>query len=127
MGLLSDGFGRQFSYLRLSVTEVCNYRCTYCLPDGYRKTRPHDFLRVDEVARLARVAVRAGLSKIRLTGGEPSARGDLAGLIAAVSDAGAGKVALTTNGWSLARDLARWTDAGLTHLNVSVDSLDPAV
>jgi cyclic pyranopterin phosphate synthase len=122
--MFSDGHGRAFTYLRLSVTEACNFRCTYCLPDGYRKTTPHDFLRVDEVSRLARAAVRADLRKIRLTGGEPSVRRDLPALIEAVSSAGTAKVALTTNGWSLKRDLAAWIGAGLTHLNISVDSLD---
>jgi cyclic pyranopterin phosphate synthase len=125
MSDLSDGFGRRFRYLRLSVTEACNFRCTYCLPDGYRKTAPHDFLRPDEVTRLARAAVGLGLAKIRLTGGEPSVRRDLPALIEAVANAGASKVALTTNGWSLARDLDAWIAAGLTHLNVSVDSLSP--
>jgi cyclic pyranopterin phosphate synthase len=127
MTLLGDGHGRRFTYLRLSVTEACNYRCVYCLPDGYRKTAPHDFLGVEELRRLAAVAVRAGLAKIRLTGGEPAARRDLSALIAAVAEAGPAKVALTTNGWSLSRDLQSWLAAGLTHLNVSVDSLDPAV
>jgi cyclic pyranopterin phosphate synthase len=121
---LEDGFGRRFHYLRLSVTEACNYRCTYCLPNGYRKSAPHDFLSVTEIGRLVRAFQAAGVRKVRLTGGEPSARKDLTEIIAAVSRAGAHKVALTTNGWSLSRRIGEWIDAGLTHLNVSVDSLD---
>lgn len=127
MGVLGDGFGRRFTYVRLSVTEACNFRCGYCLPAGYRKTAPHDFLSPAEVGRLARALVGAGIGKIRLTGGEPSVRGDITRLIAAVAAAGAHKVALTTNGWNLERRLDEWTEAGLTHLNVSVDSLDASV
>jgi GTP 3',8-cyclase len=123
---LQDRFGRRFTYVRLSVTEACNFRCTYCLPDGYRKTAPHDFLRPDEVSRLVRALVAVGVGKVRLTGGEPSVRKDLPALIAAAACAGAKKVALTTNGWSIDRQIEEWIDASLTHLNVSVDSLDQA-
>jgi cyclic pyranopterin phosphate synthase len=124
---LQDGLGRRFPYLRLSITEACNFRCTYCLPSGYRKSAPHDFLSVDEVTRLVRAFHALGVEKVRLTGGEPSVRKDLTAIIAAVAATGVGKVALTTNGWRLARDLGDWVGAGLTHLNVSVDSLDPAI
>ncbi|MBY0565458.1 MAG: GTP 3',8-cyclase MoaA [Hyphomonadaceae bacterium] len=127
MQRLEDGFGRRFPYLRLSVTEACNFRCTYCLPNGYRKSAPNDFLSVDEVSRLVRAFHALGVQKVRLTGGEPSVRGDLVALIAAVTEAGVEKVALTTNGWRLARGLKDWVRAGLTHLNVSADSLDPSV
>ena len=119
-----DGFGRRFPYVRLSITEACNFRCTYCLPNGYRKSAPHDFLSVDEIARLVRAFRSLGVHKVRLTGGEPSVRKDLTDVIAAVADAGVEKVALTTNGWTLARRVGAWAAAGLTHLNVSIDSLD---
>lgn len=121
---LEDGFGRRFPYVRLSVTEACNFRCTYCLPNGYRKSAPHDFLSVDEIARLVRALRSMGVQKVRLTGGEPSVRQDLTEIIAAVADAGVEKIALTTNGWTLARRIEAWAAAGLTHLNVSIDSLD---
>ena len=99
---LADGFGRRFHYLRLSVTEVCNFRCTYCLPDGWKKTAPLSFLRTDEVGRLVSAFSDLGLSKVRLTGGEPTVRKDIEGLIAiAASTPGVGKVAMTTNGWNL--------------------------
>ncbi|MBL8538660.1 MAG: GTP 3',8-cyclase MoaA [Hyphomonadaceae bacterium] len=127
MRRLEDGFGRRFPYLRLSITEACNFRCTYCLPNGYRKSAPHDFLSVDEISRLVRAFRALGVNKVRLTGGEPSVRRDLTAIIAAVAETGVEKVALTTNGWRLARDLTDWVQAGLTHLNVSVDSLDPSV
>ncbi|MBS0296449.1 MAG: GTP 3',8-cyclase MoaA [Proteobacteria bacterium] len=126
MGSLSDGFGRRFHYLRLSVTEVCNFRCTYCLPDGYRKAGPQDFLSVDEAGRLVSAFADLGLKKVRLTGGEPSARKDLDAIIARVAAVpGVEKLALTTNGWNLADKAEAWRAAGLSHLNVSVDSLDP--
>lgn len=122
---LADGFGRRFHYLRLSVTEVCNFRCTYCLPDGWKKTGPLSFLTVDEVSRLVGAFSDLGLSKVRLTGGEPTVRKDIGELIAAAASApGVGKVAMTTNGWNLHKHAAAWRAAGLTHLNVSVDSLD---
>lgn len=124
MERLQDRFGRRFSYLRLSVTEACNFRCTYCLPDGYRKIAPHDFLRVDEAKRVAAAFVGLGARKVRLTGGEPSLRKDLPELIAAVAATGVETVALTTNGWVLKREIGAWAAAGLTQVNVSVDSLD---
>src|SRR5690606_2842318 len=97
--ILSDGFGRRFRYLRLSVTEVCNFRCAYCLPDGYRKTTG-GFLEVGEVARLVAGFAALGVTKVRLSGGEPSVRADLPAIIAAAAGApGVDKVALTTNGW----------------------------
>lgn len=122
---LADGFGRRFHYLRLSVTEVCNFRCTYCLPNGWKKTAPLSFLTVDEVTRLVAAFSDLGLSKVRLTGGEPTVRKDIGALIAsAASVPGVGKVAMTTNGWNLHKHVADWRAAGLTHLNISVDSLN---
>lgn len=121
----TDAFGRRFRYLRLSVTEVCNFRCTYCLPNGYTKSGAMDFLAADEVARLVRAFAGLGITKIRLTGGEPTVRKDIGELIAcAARQPGIGKVALTTNGWNLARHVDDWVAAGLTHLNVSMDALD---
>lgn len=125
MGRLIDGFGRRFHYLRLSITEVCNFRCTYCLPDGYRKTGAQSFLTPDEIAVAADAFAQLGVSKVRLTGGEPSVRRDLTDIIGRVAATpGVDKVALTTNGWNLDRQVAAWRDAGLTNLNVSIDSLD---
>lgn len=125
MGRLEDGFGRRFRYLRLSVTEVCNFRCGYCLPDGWKPDGPLSFLSADEIGRLVRAFADLGVGKVRLTGGEPSVRKDLTEIIARVSATpGVGKVALTTNGWNLARRAAEWRAAGLTHVNLSVDALD---
>jgi cyclic pyranopterin phosphate synthase len=125
LGRLIDGFGRRFHYLRISITEVCNFRCTYCLPDGYRKTGAQAFLTPDEIAVAAEAFAALGVAKVRLTGGEPSVRRDLTAIIGRVAATpGIDKVALTTNGWNLDRQVAAWRGAGLTNLNVSIDSLD---
>ncbi|MGV6875688.1 GTP 3',8-cyclase MoaA [Pseudochelatococcus sp. B33] len=125
--VLVDGHSRRFHYLRLSITEVCNFRCTYCLPNGWRKADgayPPSYLAVEEIARLVRAFAGLGLSKIRLTGGEPSVRKDLGEIIATVATVpGIETVALTTNGWNLRRHLPEWRAVGLTNLNISIDSL----
>ncbi|GAA5216635.1 GTP 3',8-cyclase MoaA [Corallincola platygyrae] len=126
MKQLQDGFGRKFYYLRLSVTDVCNFRCQYCLPDGYRPNGRQQFLTQPEVARVTRAFAALGTQKVRLTGGEPTLRKDFCELLSSVAETpGIKKVALTTNGYRLAKHAKQWRDAGLTHLNVSVDSLDP--
>ena len=123
---MADGFGRRFHYLRLSVTEVCNFSCTYCLPNGWKKTGPLSFLTVDEIRRLVAGFSDLGLSKVRLTGGEPTVRKDFNAIIETVAAApGVAKVAMTTNGWNLARHAAGWRASGLSHINVSIDSIDP--
>ena len=123
---LVDRFGRAFPYLRLSVIEACNFRCSYCLPQGYKGLagRP-SYLEQDETARLLGGFAALGMRKVRFTGGEPSVRKDLTALIAiAAATPGVDKVALTTNGTLLKRRTRAWRAAGLTALNVSVDSLD---
>ena len=123
--MLKDSFGRRFPYLRLSVTEVCNFRCTYCLPNGYQKTE-RDFLTLHEIRRLAAVFAEIGTYKIRLTGGEPTVRRDLIDIAHAVSSInGIRTVALTTNGYNLKENAKAYFNAGINALNVSVDSLDP--
>lgn len=120
-----DSYGRRFRYLRLSVTEVCNFRCTYCLPSGWKKTGPMDFLGVEEIERLVRGFAGLGLSKVRLTGGEPGVRKDLTDIIARIKQIDSvGKIAMTTNGYNLDCNIDDWVHAGLTHLNVSIDALN---
>ncbi|HBX1977570.1 TPA: GTP 3',8-cyclase MoaA [Klebsiella pneumoniae] len=114
-------------HLRLSITDVCNFRCTYCLPNGYKPgaVNNNGFLSVDEVRRVTRAFSALGTEKVRLTGGEPSLRRDFTEIIAAVRENPAiRQIAVTTNGYRLARDVERWRAAGLTAINVSVDSLD---
>lgn len=125
---LTDATGRRFEYLRLSLTDVCNFRCTYCLPEGYRKVhgRPQP-LSIAEMIRAVRAFARLGLWKVRLTGGEPTLRSDftqVARAIAAVPEIR--QLAMTTNGYRLAECARAWRDAGISTINISVDSLDPA-
>lgn len=127
--MLIDSFARRFTYLRLSVTEACNFRCNYCLPDGTdcsTERRAQD-LTLPEIRRLVTAFARLGTRKIRITGGEPSLRRDLAEIIATCKAVpGIETLALTTNGYRLLQDLPAWKAAGLDALNVSVDSLDAA-
>lgn len=128
---LEDGFSRRFYYLRLSVTDVCNFRCTYCLPDGYRPPEGHKagrqpFLSIDEIRRVVSGFAAMGTRKVRITGGEPSLRRDFTEIVKVIATTpGIEKVAMTTNGYRLKERAQEWFDAGLNALNVSVDSLDP--
>jgi cyclic pyranopterin phosphate synthase len=126
MAMLADRFGRTFPYLRLSVIEACNFRCSYCLPSGYQAVAGRSkALELDEIARLLRAFAAVGMRKLRLTGGEPSLRRDLPQIIALAAEIkGIAKIGVTTNGTVLERNVACWRAAGLTHLNVSVDALD---
>jgi cyclic pyranopterin phosphate synthase len=128
MAVLADRYGRTFPYLRLSLLEACNFRCSYCLPDGYHAGADTPrWLTREEIARLLRGFAAVGLRKLRLTGGEPSLRADLSDIIAdAAATPGIETVAMTTNGILLRRRFAEWRAAGLDALNVSLDSLDPA-
>lgn len=123
-----DRFQRKFYYLRLSVTDVCNFKCTYCLPDGYQPSgqKNSSFLTLPEIQRVVRAFADCGTSKVRITGGEPTLRKDFNDIIACVANtAGIEKVATTTNGYRMAKQVEGWQSAGLTHINVSIDSLDP--
>jgi len=123
---LEDNFGRRFPYLRLSVTDVCNFRCTYCLPGGYQKTHNDTFLTLPEIKRLVRAFAEMGTWKIRLTGGEPTVRKDFLDIARTVSETpGIRKLAFTTNGYKLPQRAQSYYDAGLRVINISIDSLDP--
>lgn len=123
---LSDGFGRTFRYLRLSVTEACNFKCSYCLPDGYKKCAGPQPLTVNELRRAATAFSELGLSKIRLTGGEPTIRKDFDGIAQTIAALPyVDKLALTTNGYRLEHRAQTWYAAGIRALNISLDSLDP--
>ncbi len=124
MQTLQDRFGRRFSYLRLSLTEVCNFRCQYCLPDGFRGSR-QGFLTVPEIRRLVRAFAELGTFKVRLTGGEPTVRRDFAEILGAVAGTpGVERVAMTTNAYRLAKNAATWKSAGLDAVNISLDALE---
>jgi len=135
-GLLADGRGRRLHDLRISVTDRCNFRCTYCMPKSvfdkdYAFLPQASLLRFEEIVRLVRVFVEHGVEKVRLTGGEPLLRKDverLIGMLAALrTPSGAPlDLTLTTNGSLLARKARTLRDAGLTRLTVSLDALDDA-
>ncbi|MBI4031567.1 MAG: GTP 3',8-cyclase MoaA [Proteobacteria bacterium] len=123
---LADGYGRRFPYLRLSVTDVCNFKCSYCLPDGYEKTYSDPFLSANEVRRLVTAFSEMGTWKVRLTGGEPTVRPDFCDLARIVAlTPGIEKTAFTTNGYKLPQRARDYFNAGLRAINISIDSLDP--
>ena len=124
--MLTDTYGRKFSYLRLSITDVCNFSCNYCLPDGYQCNSDRNFLTTTEISRIIATFAELGTKKIRITGGEPSLRKDLPEIISiAKQTQGIETVALTTNAYKLYDHIESWIDAGLNALNISIDSLDP--
>ncbi|KAI8145290.1 putative molybdopterin cofactor synthesis protein A [Fennellomyces sp. T-0311] len=125
---LTDTFGRQHNYLRISLTERCNLRCTYCMPEEGVPLTPHDkLLTTDEILSLARLFVSQGVTKIRLTGGEPTVRPDLIDIVRGMNEFkqfGLQSIGITTNGIALKRKLPALYDAGLDSLNISLDTLD---
>lgn len=124
--MLQDSFNRKFNYLRLSVTEVCNFKCNYCLPDGYACESRPSTLNLAQTETLLRAFAMVGTKKVRLTGGEPTLRKELPDIVALCkATTGIESVALTSNGYHLARKLPALVDAGLTALNLSADSLNP--
>ncbi|KAG7452242.1 molybdenum cofactor biosynthesis prote [Guyanagaster necrorhizus] len=126
---LIDTFRRRHDYLRISLTERCNLRCFYCMPEEGTELSPESHLLTnEEVLRLAALFVKSGVTKIRLTGGEPTVRKGLNEIIAGLNGLrpyGLRSIAMTTNGLVLSRRLPAFIDRGLTHLNISLDTLDP--
>ena len=124
---LVDSYGRQMGDLRISITDRCNFRCVYCMPEeGLRWLRDDKILTFEEINRLARLFVRMGIRNIRLTGGEPTVRAglpDLVRLLSPLRDEGLESLSLTTNGFRLDRLAGELAEAGLTRINVSLDSL----
>jgi len=122
-----DDFARSVTYLRVSVTDRCNLRCVYCMPPEGVEKRPHDaMLRYEEMALVIRAAAEIGISKVRLTGGEPLTRlglVELVRMIAAIP--GIEDVSMTTNGTLLARHAQALAEAGLHRVNISLDTLRP--
>jgi len=125
---LIDSFGRVHSSLRISVTDRCNVRCFYCMPESeVRYEKRSEILDFEEIERFARIAVGLGINKLRVTGGEPLVRRDLPVLIRSLSSIpGIGDLALTTNGVLLPELAGPLFDAGLRRLNVHLDTLDRA-
>ncbi|KAF8140519.1 molybdenum cofactor biosynthesis prote [Boletus edulis] len=127
--VLVDSFNRRHDYLRISLTERCNLRCFYCMPsEGVELSPREHILTDDEVIRLASLFVKSGVRKIRLTGGEPTVRKGLDNIIARLNELrpfGLDSIAMTSNGLTLHRRLPDLVRKGLTHLNLSLDTLDP--
>ena len=128
MNILKDSFGRKFPYIRLSISDVCNFKCGYCLPDGYKidKSDNRTFINTEEIKRLARALSELGVSKIRLTGGEPTIRKDFFEIIKIIKEnSGIKKTVITTNGYKLDKIANDIKNSGLDGINISIDSLDP--
>jgi cyclic pyranopterin phosphate synthase len=126
-GRLVDSFGRVHNNLRVSVTDRCNIRCVYCMPETVTFLPRQSLLSFEEIERFVRVATTLGIDKIRLTGGEPLVRRDLPKLVAMIASIPVIKdVGLTTNGILLAPMARTLFNAGLRRINISLDSLDPA-
>ena len=126
---LTDSFQRQHDYLRISITEKCNLRCLYCMPEeGVPQSPPSHLLTTPEIYLLSSAFVSQGVTKIRLTGGEPTIRRDILPMmhqIGSLRSKGLRELCLTTNGISLHRKLDSMVEAGLTGVNLSLDTLDP--
>jgi cyclic pyranopterin phosphate synthase len=124
-----DPFGRRISYLRLSATDRCDLRCTYCMPERMAFLPRAEMLDLSELDRLAAAFIRKGVRKLRLTGGEPLVRKDILDLIGSLSrflrSGDLDELTLTTNGTRLARHAAELARCGVRRINVSLDSLDP--
>jgi cyclic pyranopterin phosphate synthase len=124
---LIDSFGRTFPYIRLSITDVCNFKCGYCLPNGYQidKSDNRKFLKLKEIGRLTKALSELGVSKIRLTGGEPTVRKDFFDIIKVIKESsGIKKTVITTNGYHLDKIASKINASGLDGINISIDSLN---
>lgn len=125
--MLIDSWGRQITYLRVSVTDRCNLRCVYCMPpEGIQLQTHESILHYEEIASVVRVAAAQGVTEVRLTGGEPLARPNLPALVGMLSVIpGIRDISLTTNGLLLERYALPLAEAGLKRINVSLDTLQP--
>ncbi len=124
---MNDSFGRKVDYLRISVTDRCNERCLYCMPEGYKGwERKEEHLSAEEIIRIVRVAAGLGFRKFRLTGGEPLVRSDLVEIVRGMKEiSGVEVIGLSTNGTKLASLAQPLHDAGVRTANVSLDALNP--
>lgn len=123
--LLYDSFNRRINYLRISVTDRCNFRCTYCMPEEGVPFIPHkNILRYEEIVEFLKVAVSYGIDKVRITGGEPLVRKGIVDLVRMISAIpGINDLSMTTNGYYLEKYAKPLKDAGLMRINISLDTL----
>lgn len=131
MGIFSmiDGYGRTIDYVRISITDRCNLRCVYCMPeDGVEAVSHEEILSFDEICRLAEIFVEMGIKKIKLTGGEPLARKGVPNLIKQLKAIpGIEQVTLTTNGVQLEQQMDALAEAGIDGINLSLDTKNPEI
>lgn len=127
--MLIDSFGRQITYLRISVTDRCNLRCVYCMPPDSVQWKTHeDILRYEEIAEIVREMAAEGVRAVRLTGGEPLVRPNLSELVRMLADIpGIEDISLTTNGMLLEQQAETLAKAGLKRINVSLDTMKPGL
>lgn len=124
-----DGYGRNIDYLRISVTDRCNFRCQYCMPeDGIEQCEHSEMLSFDEIERIVRIMATLGFSKIKITGGEPLVRKNVSALIKNINAIdGINDITLTTNGMLLGSTLDELIDSGVSAINISLDTLNKDV
>ena len=124
---MRDGYNREIKYLRISLTELCNFRCRYCMPaDGVCKKSHDEMLTQEEIITAAKVAAKLGVNKIRLTGGEPLVKKNIVDIVARIKEIdGINEICLTTNGSYLPKYAKELKKAGLDRINVSLDTLNP--
>ncbi|MFW6111754.1 MAG: GTP 3',8-cyclase MoaA [Candidatus Bipolaricaulota bacterium] len=126
---MEDSYGREINYLRLSLTDRCDFRCRYCMPeDGIKKIPQEEILSYEEIVKLVRAATQLGIKKVRLTGGEPLTRKDLPGLVRMINEIeGIKDLSMTTNASRLSEFAEELAEAGLDRVNISLDSMDPEI
>lgn len=124
-----DGYGRNIDYLRISVTDRCNFRCQYCMPeDGIEQCEHSEMLTFDEIERIVRIMANIGFKKIKITGGEPLVRKNICALIKNINEIeGIESITLTTNGMLLADNLDELVRSGIRGINISLDTLDKSL
>ena len=123
---MRDGTGRIIDYMRISITDRCNLRCRYCMPDGIQSLPRREILTLEEMEAVAACGARLGIRHIKITGGEPLVRKDCCDLVKRIRKIpGIETVTITTNGILLADNLDRLAEAGIDGINISLDTLDP--
>ncbi len=124
---MKDSIGRTINYLRISITDYCNFRCVYCMPkEGVAPRQHSEMMRFEEIIQIVRVAADHGISKIRLTGGEPLVRKGIIDLVKMIREVdGINEITMTTNGYLLAQYAEGLKNAGLNRVNISLDTLNP--
>lgn len=122
---MKDNFGRDINYLRISITDKCNLRCKYCMPEkGIPKVEHEDVMTIEEYLKIVAVFKKLGITKVRITGGEPLVKKGVVDLISGCKEIGIKEIAMTTNGILLKDKIKELKEAGLSRVNISLDSLD---